>query len=38
MTEADSIQLAIGIIESATLTGVIVGFVLWFFARPDKAR
>lgn len=36
MSQFDAIQLGFGILSSASLTGVVVGFVLWFFARPDK--
>lgn len=36
MSEYDAIQLGWSVIASAILAGVIFGFIIWFFAKPDK--
>jgi len=36
MTDSDAITLALGIMTNAALAGFIFGFVIWFFARPEK--
>lgn len=36
MTEADAITLSLAILQSAALSGVVFGFIIWFFARPER--
>lgn len=36
MNQSDALQLAIGIITNAALTGFVVGLVIWFFTDKRK--
>jgi len=36
MTEYDAIQLVERIVESAALTGFVLGYVFWYLARADE--